>query len=52
VAIADEFSGIYPQATPGGWRLLGHTETVLFDASRPAPALLMPGDKVRFRPIP
>lgn len=52
VAIADEFTGIYPQATPGGWRLLGHTETLLFDAACATPALLLPGDKVRFRPLP
>jgi len=51
VAIADEFTGIYPQATPGGWRVLGHTSAVLFDAVRAEPALLMPGDKVRFRPL-
>jgi len=51
VAIADEFSGVYPQATPGGWRILGHTNTVLFDVSRPTPVLLMPGDTVRFRPL-
>jgi len=51
VAIADEFSGVYPQATPGGWRILGHTNTVLFDVSRPTPALLMPGDIVHFRPL-
>lgn len=52
VAIAGEFAGIYPQATPGGWRVLGHTDAVLFDASRAEPALLLPGDKVRFRPLP
>lgn len=52
VAIAGEFAGIYPQATPGGWRLLGHTDAVLFDVGRPQPALLMPGDTLRFRPLP
>lgn len=51
VAIADEFSGIYPQATPGGWRVLGHTDMVLFDTARAQPALLMPGDRLRFRPL-
>ncbi|MGH8398683.1 MAG: 5-oxoprolinase subunit B family protein [Gammaproteobacteria bacterium] len=49
VAIADEFSGIYPQASPGGWHILGYTNEVLFDVSRPAPALLMPRDEVHFR---
>lgn len=52
VAIAGEFAGIYPQATPGGWRVLGHTDAVLFDAGHAQPALLMPGDKLRFRPLP
>lgn len=51
VAIADEFTGIYPQATPGGWRVLGHTDAVLFDTARAEPALLAPGDKLRFRPL-
>ncbi len=50
VAIAGEFAGIYPQATPGGWRILGHTSTRLFDAGNTPPALLAPGDHVRFRP--
>ena len=48
VAIAGEFTAAYPRATPGGWRLLGHTDTTLFDPRRPEPALLAPGDRVRF----
>jgi KipI family sensor histidine kinase inhibitor len=48
VAIAGEFTAAYPRATPGGWRLLGHTDATLFDASRAEPALLAPGDRVRF----
>jgi KipI family sensor histidine kinase inhibitor len=48
VAIAGEFTAAYPRATPGGWRLLGHTDATLFDASRDVPALLAPGDRVRF----
>jgi len=51
VAVADEFSGIYPQTTPGGWRVLGHTDSILFDPARASPALLTPGDKVHFRPV-
>lgn len=50
VAIAGEWAGIYPSATPGGWRLLGRTEAALFDARRDPPATLAPGDRVRFRP--
>ena len=52
VAIADEFTGIYPQTTPGGWRVLGHTDVVLFDAARAVPALLAPGETLRFQPLP
>ena len=48
VAIAGEYTGIYPSATPGGWRLLGYTDTVMFDPARTPPALLAPGDRVRF----
>lgn len=52
VAIADEFTAIYPQATPGGWHLLGSCEAVLFDAARNPPTLLSPGDRVRFTAAP
>lgn len=48
VAIAGEYSGIYPSDTPGGWRLLGYTDTVVFDPARTPQALLAPGDRVRF----
>ena len=48
VAIADEFSAVYPAATPGGWRLLGRCEAALFDVDRIPPALLQPGTRVRF----
>lgn len=52
VAMAGEFTGIYPQATPGGWRILGITAAKLFDPHRPSPALLSPGDRVRFKVAP
>ncbi len=48
VAIADEFTAVYPRASPGGWRLLGRTDTALFDLDRSPPALLSPGTRVRF----
>jgi KipI family sensor histidine kinase inhibitor len=48
VAIAGPYSGVYPRASPGGWRLLGSTPTPMFDAARESPALLAPGDRVRF----
>lgn len=51
VALAGEFSGIYPRQSPGGWQLIGHTDAVLFDADRDKPALLTPGVWVQFRAI-
>jgi KipI family sensor histidine kinase inhibitor len=48
VAIAGPYSAVYPRTSPGGWRLLGTTELVLFDPARERPALLEPGDRVRF----
>jgi KipI family sensor histidine kinase inhibitor len=50
VAVAAEYCGIYPRASPGGWNLLGHTDAVLFRPDRDPPALLAPGTTVRFEP--
>lgn len=51
VALAGEFSGIYPRQSPGGWQLIGRTDAVLFDVHRDQPALLTPGTWVQFRAI-
>ncbi len=48
VALAGEFSGVYPRASPGGWQLVGHTGLAVFDLSRDPAALLRPGNRVRF----
>ena len=48
VAVADRYSAVYPRATPGGWRLLGHTDARLWDSRRDPPALVRPGTIVRF----
>ena len=48
VAIGGAHTGIYPASGPGGWHIIGHTDAVMFDHSRPDPALLLPGDQVRF----
>jgi len=50
VGVAAFQCGIYPRQSPGGWRLLGRTLAPLFDPARPKPALLGPGDIVRFEP--
>ncbi|MDU8925299.1 5-oxoprolinase subunit PxpB [Pasteurellaceae bacterium LIM206] len=51
VGIGGAQTGIYPFGSPGGWRLIGHTETKLFDKSRFPPTLLKAGDQVKFVPI-
>ncbi len=51
VGIAGRQTGIYPIASPGGWRLLGYTPLALFDLSKDPPSLLAPGDRVRFLPV-
>jgi KipI family sensor histidine kinase inhibitor len=50
VALAGSYAGIYPTASPGGWRIVGRTETTLFDVRRDPPALLTPGTRVRLVP--
>ncbi len=50
VAIGGEWTGIYPLATPGGWNLIGSTDLELLAPDREEPALLQPGDEVRFVP--
>jgi KipI family sensor histidine kinase inhibitor len=51
VGLAGDQTGIYPSASPGGWRLIGRTEVTLFDPARDPPALLAPGGRVRFTVI-
>ncbi len=50
VAIAGAQTAVYPLETPGGWHLIGRTDLVMFDRERNPPALLRPGDRVRFEP--
>lgn len=51
VAIADGQTAVYPFDSPGGWRIIGHTELRPFDASADPPALIVAGDRVRFVPL-
>lgn len=51
VAVAGTFSAVYPRTSPGGWQLLGRTDAVLWDLDRERPALIRPGDRVRYRPV-
>lgn len=49
VALAGEFSGVYPRESPGGWQLIGRTDVAVFDLDRDPSALFTPGTRVRFR---
>jgi KipI family sensor histidine kinase inhibitor len=51
VGIGGEQTGVYPQATPGGWRLIGRTPLRLFDPEGEEPFLLRAGDHLRFTAI-
>ena len=51
VAITGSLSAIYPWESPGGWSLLGRCPVPLFDAAAATPALLAPGDTLRFQPV-
>jgi KipI family sensor histidine kinase inhibitor len=48
VGLADQWSGIYPRAGPGGWQLIGRTGQRLWDLAATPPALLQPGTRVQF----
>ena len=48
VALAGEFSAVDPKDSPGGWQLIGTTTATMWDMGRDVPALLQPGDRVRF----
>ncbi|SPA01687.1 Allophanate hydrolase [Cupriavidus taiwanensis] len=48
VGLAGTFSGVYPQASPGGWQIIGVTPVAMWDLGREQPALLQPGYRVRF----
>lgn len=51
VALAGPYTGVYPRSSPGGWQLIGTTDTVLWDHARVPAALLSPGTRVRFVPM-
>jgi KipI family sensor histidine kinase inhibitor len=51
VGIAGEHTAVYPFALPGGWRLIGRTETQVWDLAHDPPALLAAGRRVRFEPL-
>lgn len=48
VALAGDFSAVYPAASPGGWQLIGVTEMAMWDMARAEPACVQPGFRVQF----
>jgi KipI family sensor histidine kinase inhibitor len=52
VAMADQFTGIYPRDSPGGWQLIGRTSVPMWDEAAEPAAYLLPGDHVQFVPVP
>ena len=51
VALAGQFTGVYPRESPGGWQLIGRTDAVMWDIDRTPPALFAPGVTVRFERV-
>lgn len=51
VGIANNQTGMYPIASPGGWQLIGRTPLKLFAPDRANPFLYKAGDKIKFKPI-
>jgi inhibitor of KinA len=51
VAIGGAQTGVYSVESPGGWQIIGRTPVRLFRPQEKQPALLRPGDRVRFKPI-
>lgn len=51
VALAGQFSAVYPRSSPGGWQLLGRTTTPMVDLDQDPPALLAPGDRLTYRAV-
>jgi KipI family sensor histidine kinase inhibitor len=51
IAVAGQFTAIYPRATPGGWNIVGKTPVDIFNPERKFPALFAPGDTVSFHAV-
>ena len=49
VALAGEYSAVYPRESPGGWQLIGRTTATLWDETAEPAAAIRPGRRVRFR---
>jgi len=51
VGIAEDQTGIYPNASPGGWQIIGRTPVNIFNVDEDPPSRFRPGDQIKFKPI-
>ena len=51
VGIARDQTGIYPQDSPGGWRIIGRSPISFFNVNDKSPCFAKPGDKIKFQSI-
>lgn len=51
VGIAENQTGIYPQASPAGWQIIGNCPLNLFNPVAEVPCILKAGDQIRFKSI-
>lgn len=51
IGIAESQTGIYPNASPGGWQIIGRTPVDIFNVNKNPPSLFKPGDQIKFKPI-
>ena len=51
VALAGNYSAVYPRRSPGGWQLIGRTSAAMWDLDREQPALAAPGHQVQYRAV-
>lgn len=51
VGIGGEQTGVYPQNSPGGWKIIGRTPILLFDKTKKSPALCEPGNFLKFESV-
>ena len=49
IGIARDQSGIYPQDSPGGWRIIGRSPISFFNTDDKPPCFAKPGDKKNFK---
>ena len=52
IGLTEQFCNIYTYESPGGWNVIGNTPLEIFNKeNRSEPALINPGDKVKFNKI-